>query len=201
MHPALYKYGEKIMKKYRHIEKKRGKVYTGWHFDIGKLGFGDGRQPREGRTLEMKPPGLYTKTLKPMMCAAGMHASPQIKNAACYVDKTVLDDIPPAIGHILCVNDRRVLYSGRHTQTLPQYLSKVEVWGETESHYGDKFCGRYRKVLKRICTADLIKELGKKRFLGSGEKTLEEAFERVWRQKRKKTQARKRRRAESRSAR
>lgn len=55
-----------------------------WHFtgDDKKLGYGDGRQVRAGRTLKVKFPWLGF--IKPTLCEAGMHGSENILHALKY---------------------------------------------------------------------------------------------------------------------
>jgi hypothetical protein len=116
------------------------KRLQGWHNCGGSLrsdfnDFRDRRKTEVGKTLEAltwSPRVRGSKPLsnqKPQLCRAGMHAHYKISEALRW--------------------DRK-------------FICRVEVWGDISKRepYGystdrSKFCGRYRKILKKVLVSDL----------------------------------------------
>lgn len=74
------------------------------------------------------------------------------------------DNRPIVVGETLSVRGKiRMCKNGLHaSRTLDQarnynggsYICRVRVWGSVVDHHGDKFCGRYRKVLWMVRLTD-----------------------------------------------
>ena len=102
-----------------------------WHFTNGRLGYGDGRKVKTGRTYKVVFPRTRNGIIyhKPALCRMGLHASKEVCDA--YIFK------PHA-----------------------KYITRVDLSGNLKHEY-DKSVGTTRKVLAMANARQIMREFRK----------------------------------------